>query len=341
MSEHEAIPATHKVVQLSAYEGASALSLVEKPVPVPEGKQVLVRVLAAPINPSDEIFTRGQYGVRKPLPCVPGFEGSGVVVAAGNLIGKALMGRRVAFTHLDNHDGTWAEYCLTDVTSCFPLKDGVSDEQGAMLVVNPLTAWGMCHVAEQEGHKAIIHTAAASALGRFLAVYAEKRGLPVIHVVRRAEQRDILESKGARHVLDSSDANFNAKLKTLAKELQATLAFDAVSGPMTGQLIDAMPRKSSVRIYGALSAQPVTLNPGALIFSGKSVSGFYLSELFSAQTLPHLLKGALDIQNLVEDGFTTAVAQRRSLAEAQSAVADYMKNMTAGKVLFVPSKDAA
>jgi NADPH:quinone reductase-like Zn-dependent oxidoreductase len=342
------IPATHRVVQLSAYDGAS-LALVEKPVPKPEGKQLLVKVLAAPINPSDVMFTRGRYGIKKPLPTVPGFEASGVVVDAGNVIGKALIGKRVAFTHKDECDGTWAEYCLTDVTSCFPLKSGVSDEQGAMLIVNPLTAWGMCHVAAMEHAAAIVHTAAASALGRFLCVLAEKKGLPVIHVVRRAEQRELLVKLGAKHVLVAENApangdtpkpddddGFDKALKSLAKELKATLAFDAVAGPMTGRLLEALPRGSTVRVYGALSEQAITLNPGQLIFAGKSVRGFYLSELFHPTTLPFLLKGALDVQNIVEDGFTTTVAARRPLAEAKDAVAAYMGAMTEGKVLLVP-----
>jgi len=330
------VPATHNVVELSAYAGVTALMVVEKQVPEPQGMQVLVKVLAAPINPSDVLFTQGLYGLKKKLPCVPGFEGSGVVVAAGNLVGKALLGRRVAFTHIDDQDGTWGEYCLTEVTSCFPLKSGVTDEQGAMLIVNPLTAWGMCHTAEHDGHKAIIHTAAASALGRFLCVYAEKRGLPVIHVVRRKEQREILERLGGKHILDSSAPEFDVRLKSLAKELSATLAFDAIAGTMTGRLVEAMPRRSSIRIYGALSGDPVSLNPGSLIFGGKTVTGFYLSELFSPSTLPHLLKGALDIQNLVEDGYTTAVAQRRPLKDVQSAITDYLADMSAGKVLFIP-----
>ncbi len=329
------IPKTHRAVQLAAYDGAS-LTLVEKAVPKPEGKELLVKVLAAPINPSDVMFTRGLYGLKKALPTVPGFEGSGIVVDAGNLIGKALIGKRVAFTHKDSADGTWGEYCLTELTSCFPLKAGVSDEQGAMLIVNPLTAWGMCHVASQENAAAIVHTAAASALGRFLCVLAEKKGLPVLHIVRRPEQRELLLSLGARHVLVSSDADFDKNLRTLAKELKATIAFDAVAGSMTGRLVEALPRGSSVRVYGALSEEAITLNPGQLIFAGKSVRGFYLTELFQPTTLPFLLKGALDVQNIVEGGFTTTVAARRPLAEAKEAIAAYQGAMTEGKVLLVP-----
>jgi NADPH:quinone reductase-like Zn-dependent oxidoreductase len=328
----------HQAVQLASYDGPAALSLVDKAVPQPVGKQVLVKVLCAPINPSDVAFTRGLYGIKKPLPCVPGFEGSGVVIDAGNIVGKALVGRRVAFTHLDTQDGTWAEHCLTDVTSCFPLKSGISDEQGAMLIVNPLTAWGMCHTAQHGGHKAIVHTAAASALGRFLCVYAEKRGLPVIHVVRRAAQRATLDGLGARHVLDSSDPEFDRQLKALSRQLSATLAFDAVAGALTGRLIEALPRGASVRVYGALSEEPVVLNPGQLIFSGKGVSGFYLTELFSPATLPFLLKGALEIQALVEEGFTTTVADRRPLGEAGAAIDAYLRDMGAGKVLLVPGR---
>lgn len=331
-----AVPSRHKVVQLSSYDGAAALSLVEKDVPQPTGKELLIKVLAAPINPSDVMFTRGLYGLKKPLPTVPGFEASGVVVGAGNLLGKALLGKRVAFTHKDNADGTWAEYCLTDLTTCFPLRAGISDEQGSMLIVNPLTAWGMCHIAEKEGARAIIHTAAASALGRFLCVFAEQRGLPVLHIVRRPEQRAILEKLGAQHVLDSSADDFDAQLRAKAKALHATLAFDAVAGTMTGRLLDAMPRGATVRVYGGLSEEPVRLNPGSLIFSGKSVRGFYLTELFSPSTLPFLLKGALEVQSVVERGFSTVVAARRPLAEAQDAVESYVRAMTDGKVLLMP-----
>jgi NADPH2:quinone reductase len=336
MTDSPALPATHRVVQLAAYTGSDTLTVVEKPLPKPTGGQVLIKVSCAPINPSDVMFTRGLYGLKKALPTVPGFEGSGVVVDAGNVVGKALMGRRVAFVAKDDADGTWAEYCLADITACFPLLAGVSDEQGAMLIVNPLTAWGMCHLAEKGDHKAIVHTAAASALGRFLCVYANKRGVPVIHVVRREEQRKSLEQLGALHVLNQSDADFDQQLRTRAKDLGATLAFDAVAGPMTGRLLEALPKKSEIRVYGALSDEPLRLNPGSLIFGRKKVEGYYLTDLFSPTTFPALLKGMLDIQSMVEGGYQTSVAQRRPLAEAKEAISDYWANMSAGKTLFVP-----
>jgi NADPH:quinone reductase len=334
----DALPATHKAVQLVSYDGPAGLSVIDKPLPRPGPTEVLIRVSAAPINPSDVMFTRGLYGFKKPLPTVPGFEASGVVVAAGSLLGRAHVGRRVAFVAGDKHDGTWAEYAVTELTRCFPLRGHITDEQGAMAIVNPLTAWGMCHVAQSDGHKAFVHTAAASALGRFLVVLAKKKGIPVIHVVRRAEQRELLEQLGAKHVLDSSTKSFPDRLRERTRTLGATLAFDAVAGPMTGQLLECMPKNSRVRLYGALSEQPVSLNPGALIFSGKSLDGFYLTELFRPQTLPQLLLGAVEVQSLLGESHTTTVASRRRLDDAPKAVAEYLADMTAGKVLLVPGR---
>ncbi|HLY25746.1 MAG TPA: alcohol dehydrogenase catalytic domain-containing protein, partial [Aggregatilineales bacterium] len=176
------IPATMRALEMHAEDGkAESLKLVEKPVMAPGPGEVLIKVAAAPVNPSDLAFLKGMYGTRKKLPVVPGFEGSGTVIAAGSgIVPNFYVGRRVAFVAGDG-DGTWAEYAVTSATLCIPLPQGVSLEQGSMTMVNPLTALAFLEIVKQGRHKAIINTAAASALGKMMLKLSLKNGLPIIH----------------------------------------------------------------------------------------------------------------------------------------------------------------
>ncbi|MCS7190092.1 MAG: alcohol dehydrogenase catalytic domain-containing protein, partial [Fimbriimonadales bacterium] len=183
----EPIPETMQAAVLHAYDGApESLRVETRPVPKPQQGQVLVKLAAAPINPSDLMFLKGLYGVLKPLPVVPGWEGAGRVVATGDdWLSRRLLGKRVACAAPNRHDGTWAEYMLTSATRCIPLIDSVSDEQGAMLIVNPLTAWALVDIARKEGRRAFVQTAAASALGRMILRLSQHFGLEGVHIVRR------------------------------------------------------------------------------------------------------------------------------------------------------------
>jgi NADPH:quinone reductase-like Zn-dependent oxidoreductase len=142
-----AIPDSMRAVQLLAYDGKpESIAVAEIPVPRPGSDEVLVRVFASTINPSDLMFIRGLYGFKKPLPAVPGFEGSGTVVEAGTgLMSRFLKGRRVACAAADPKvtGGMWAEYVVTLAQLCVPLRKYVDLEQGAALLINPMTAWGL------------------------------------------------------------------------------------------------------------------------------------------------------------------------------------------------------
>src|ERR1700690_1840708 len=132
-------PETMQAVQLDKDGGP--LIVRQIPVPKPGAGEVLVRMAASPINPSDLGFIEGGHGYEKTFPVVPGVEGSGTVVAAGaGLLPKILMGRRVACAKSSTSDGAWAEYMLPRASQCAPLQKKISNEQGAMLLVNPLTA---------------------------------------------------------------------------------------------------------------------------------------------------------------------------------------------------------
>src|SRR6478736_5248529 len=142
----ERIPEKMHAVVLSEYrenvaDAIHGLNVLERSVLKPRRGQVLVKIAAAPCNPSDLLLLQGNYGTLKTLPTVPGWEGAGTVVATGGgLLGRWLMGKRVACAIRTDRDGTWAEYVAANADNCIPLKSGMPIEQGASLIINPLTA---------------------------------------------------------------------------------------------------------------------------------------------------------------------------------------------------------
>jgi NADPH2:quinone reductase len=339
-----AIPEQMRALQIDSYhedpfDAIRSLKTISKPIPKPLSGQVLVRVAAAPCNPSDILLLQGKYGKKKNLPAIPGWEGSGTVVATGGgLLARWLLGKRVAFSVQNEGDGSWAEYCAVDAKTCLPLRKGVSFDQGACLIINPLTAVGLIDEAVVNGHSAIIQTGAASQVGRMVLQLANLKGIPVIHVVRRREQEDLLKKLGAEIVLNSETTGFEHALKTEAKRLNATIAFDAVAGDMTGTLHSAMPNQSTILVYGALSGSPCShISPLGLIFQEKCVKGFYLSSWISKKGFWGMYYATQQVQKLIAEGvFHTEINARVPLDQAAKALAIYQKEMTAGKVLITP-----
>ncbi|GAB4108704.1 MAG: zinc-binding dehydrogenase [Roseiflexaceae bacterium] len=331
----QTIPAVMRAVVLDAYDGVS-LRVEERPTPQPGPGEVLVRMVAGAINPSDLMFVRGMYGVRKALPAMPGFEGSGVVVAAGGgAWARGLLGRRVACSSGET-SGTWAEYNLVPASMCVPLLPQVGTLQGAMLIVNPLTAWALVDIARRSGSGGLIQTAAASALGRMVVRLCKRFGLPLINVVRRPGQVELLHSLGAEHVLDSSAPDFDERLRGLARQLRAKVAIDAVAGELTGRLIQQMPRGARVLIYGALSEQECLVPPGTLIFRGAQIEGFWLTNWLATLNPATLLRAAISVQQLLAADLRSEVRACFPLEEAREAIELYSANMTEGKVLLLP-----
>jgi NADPH2:quinone reductase len=332
------LPETMRALYLTAYDGRpESLQVTELPVPKPGPGQVLVRVAAAPINPSDLMFVRGLYGVKKPLPAVPGFEGSGKVVAAGSLAGRLLVGRRVGCVPLPTMNGTWAEYVVAPMGQCIPLLPRINDEQGASFFVNPFSAWALMDLARRGKHRALVQSAAASTLGRMLLKLARKEKLPIVNVVRRSEQEELLRKLGAEHVVNSSEPEFEERLRLRCQELGVSLAFDAVAGSMTGHLARALVDGGTVIVYGGLSEQECRINPQEFIFHGKKLEGFWLSDFFKGRFGKDQLRALVDVPLLVGKEFETPVRAKLPLESAGEALRIAASDMTAGKVFFTPS----
>jgi len=166
------------------------------------------------------------------------------------------------------------------MTSTFPMPDDVPIEDCASFFVNPYTAVGILDTAKQNGSNAFVHTAAASQLGQMMNKLAIKEDIEIINIVRREEQKELLEKVGAKHIIVTGGVEvetWKAELKEKVKELGATCAFDAVAGDMSGHLLDVLPKKGELYIYGRLGGNASGINPVNLIYREKQLKGFYLT----------------------------------------------------------------
>ena len=359
-------------------DGRLSLSLEEVEVADPGDDEIVVRVEAAPINPSDLglllgpadvstlakprddhpglIFSvpqsrlagvKGRLGQSMPI----GNEGAGTVLAAGK-DAKSLEGKLVGMIG----GAMYADYRRIKAREVIPLPDGATAAEGASMFVNPLTALGFVETARSEGHKAIIHTAAASNLGQILQKICLAAGIPLINIVRSQEQIDMLRDIGATHVLNSCDDDFSAQLTGAVEETGATIAFDAIGGGTLGsEIVQAMERAAVRRmteynrygsdvfkqlyIYGALDMSPTTLNRLAFGFQW-SVSGWLLF-LFLRKAGAETAKR---MRNRVVDELTTTFASSYTrvigLAEALNpdVLRAYERKATGEKFLINPTK---
>jgi NADPH:quinone reductase len=308
-------------------------------VPKPEKREVLIRIEASPINPSDASFLQGHYSSPKQLPVIPGFEASGQVVATGsNFMAKRLLGKKVACFAPTKGNGCWAEYMVTDFSFVVPLKQKIQSDQGSMLLINPMSALAMVDICRKNKYKAMVNTAAASALGRILIKACADANITLINVVRRQEQVDLLKSLGAKYILNSSEENYLAELRAHCGQYNAKIAFDAIGSTSTYNLLNALPDGSEVHVYGGLSGEKsISANVQDIIFKRKSVRGFWLSTWIAGQSIFKILETAKKARKIISAGNEITIQKKMPLEAFKSGMEDYLNNMTAGKVLLCPS----
>jgi NADPH:quinone reductase len=329
------VPTTMLAAQLDAV--GEPLVVRQIPVPQPRKGEVLVKMAASPINPSDLAFMMGGYGFKEGLPVTPGNEGSGVVVAAGaGFMSRRLLGKRVSCFARPGLGGAWAEYMLTNASYCIPVGKNISLEQAATSLINPLTALAFMDIVRRKKYPAFVNTAANSALGRMLARLSKRQGVPLINVVRNEAQVKALKELGAEHILDSSAPGFDEQLKTLCHQLKATLLLDAVGGPLLGQLLLAAPHGSAILSYGRLSAEPCVIEPGALILHKKRIVGFFLTDWIKKRNLLQIMGDIRRVQNMLQSDMATEVKARMPIASANEALKQYQEKMSGGKILLTP-----
>lgn len=286
-------------------EGQLDIYLDEVPVEQPGENQVLVKVLAAPINPSDlgllvgaaDMSTARQTDIgRHPAVTaeVPasglramagrlgdampvGNEGSGVVIAAGSsAAAQALMGKTVALLG----GAMYSQYRTLPVQMCMELPDGTDAKDGASCFVNPLTALGFVETVKREGHTGIVHTAAASNLGQMLNRICIADGMPLINVVRSPAQIDLLKGQGATYVFDSTSDSFMSDLTAALVETGITCAFDAIGGGKQGSMIMSAMEAAAVKRMKEYSRYGSDAFKQLYIYGGLDMSPTVLTRSF-------------------------------------------------------------
>jgi len=247
------------------------IQVEETEIPKPKPGEVLVRVAAAPVNPSDYGVWKRHVGPPKGI----GNECAGVVVASGGgAMAGQLLGKTVGVLP---SNGSYSEYVVASVLDKVYKLDGVSAAEACSFFVNPYTAVGIVNTVKNHRCKAFIHTAAASQLGKMLVKLAPSMGVTVVNVVRKQEQVDALKQLGAEYVVNQSEEDWEKQLKGIVDSLKIRVAFECIGGDMPGRLASLMPSQSTVYVYGALSQQPVGgIPPIDMIYREQVVRGWLL-----------------------------------------------------------------
>ena len=371
------IPATGlQLRSLVKPEGVLELSLATVPTPTPAADEVVVQVQAAPINPSDigllfgaadmstatlangivsatipERLMKAMAGrLGQDLPV--GNEGAGVVVAAGSsAAAQALMGQTVALLG----GAMYAQCRCVKVAQCLPLPAGTTAAEGASCFVNPLTALGMVETMRLEGHKALVHTAAASNLGQMLNKICQKDGIALVNIVRKPEQEALLRDLGATYVCNATSPTFLEDLTQALVATGATLAFDATGGgKLAGQILNAMEvalnrTATEYSRYGSTTHRQVYIYGGLDTGPTEFVRGFGMTWGMGGWLLfPFLQRIGNDSaqklrQRVVDElktTFASSYSKTISLTEAlqPAEIAVYGQRATGAKYLIDPSR---
>ena len=327
------------------------IEIQEVPVPKPTSSQLLIKVVAAAINPSDY----GSWYRCRPEQCpfAMGKEGCGIVVATGGGLTTYghKIGSKVGFVRLKNKQGSYSEYVVVDAVGggVFSMPDNDEEfpiEDAASFFVNPYTTIAILDtIKHQEGSPAFVHTAAASQLGQMLVKLAPSEGIELINVVRREEQAELLRKIGAKHIIvtgsnDDDDDSWKQALQTKIKDLGATVAMDAVAGRMTGDLLDVIPPKGTVYVYGGLAGRVENVNPMDLIYKEKKIKGFYLSNWIQKggmiAMLPRLMSASRKVNaGLKKGGWSSSEFKDTTLENAFDDLVKLLDSSITGKKLRI------
>lgn len=354
-------------------DGKLTLEVSEQSFPEPKGNQVLVKMEAAPINPSDLAiltsaadFENAEYSAGKVVANMPepfltgqknrhgqrlpaGNEGAGTVIATGDSdMAKALMGQRVACVP----GNAFSQYAIADAMMCLPLGDH-SAEVGASSFVNPMTALGFVETAKMEGNDAIVHLAAASNLGQMLNKICVEDGMKLVNIVRKQEHVDLLKAAGAIHVVNSSEDDYMKQLRAAIDETGAFLGFDPIGGGQNSDnVLKAMEQVAAGRMseysrygsnqdkkmymYGRLDLSPTILTPSYGL--QWSISGWLLTPFLQKAGMETVVKMRTRVQQNLTTTFASHYKAKVNLEGmlTKQAITDYRQMKTGEKYLVTP-----
>ncbi|MDA7786744.1 zinc-binding dehydrogenase [Gammaproteobacteria bacterium] len=363
-------------------EGNIEISIAKVDKPVPGDDEVLIEVQASPINPSDlglllsfaadvqniNITGSGDDTVAK-MPVHPAFmntlkprldesmsvgnEGAGVIVDAG-VNAKDLIGKTVGLAG----GAMYSQYRCVPAASCLVMNDGTTSQQAASSFVNPLTALAFVETMKMENHTALVHTAAASNLGQMLVKICKDDGIPLVNIVRKQEQVDILKDLGAEYICNTSDPDFMKTLVNALVETGATLGFDATgggnNGELPGQILAAMEIAANktakeysrygsdtykqVYIYGGLDQSPTVLKRAFGMSWG--LGGWLLTPMIGKIGMERFQEMRARVAREITTTFASNYVQEISFEEMlqPEIIREYAKQATGKKYLINPQK---
>ena len=363
-------------------EGNIELSITKAEIPIPSADEVLIKVEAAPINPSDlglllsfaadlsSISTSGSedetvtsmkihpalMGSMKPRldqSMQAGNEGAGVIVGAGENV-KELIGKTVGLAG----GAMYSQYRCVPAASCLVMDEGTSPAEAASSFVNPLTALSFVETMKMENHTALVHTAAASNLGQMLVKICKDDGIPLVNIVRKSEQVELLKNLGAEYVCNTSDESFVDDLVTALVATGATLGFDATgggnNGELPGQILSAMEIAANktakeysrygsdtykqVYIYGGLDQSPTVLKRAYGMSWG--LGGWLLTPMIGRIGMEKFGQMRMRVAKEIKTTFASSYAEEISFEEMlqPETIKSYAKQATGKKYLVNPHK---
>jgi trans-2-enoyl-CoA reductase len=326
---HAAMPAACRLFGFG--ENPPAIRVEEIPTPSPAPGEVVVRMLAAPINPADLNVIEGTYGDLPALPATIGNEGCGEICALGSGVENLRIGQKI----LPLAFGTWARELVVPASDVIPLPDMIDIHQAAMLAVNPATAWRLLHdFVELQPGDWIVQNAANSGVGRAVIQLARHLGLRTLNVVRRPEVLYELRSLGA-DVVVTEESELRRDARQLCGGVLPRLALNAVGGASALNLANALAPGSPHVTFGAMGRQPLKIPNGLLIFKNLAFRGFWLRRWKETASRHEIQSTYQTLADLTACGILhTPVHWIFPLGEIQSALAEAAREKRGGKVLL-------
>ena len=311
------------------------LQIRDVPDPEPSRGEVLVRMLACPINPSDIMYVEGRYTLKPDLPATPGFEGVGVVErTGGGILGWLRKGKRVAV--INSPHGTWRAKTTTSARLVVPVPSSIPDELAATFFVNPATAIALTrHVLAIPAGEWLLQSAAGGELGKMIIRLGKRHGFKTLNVVRRREQVDELKRIGADEVVVESDGPVDEQVKRLTNNRGVKFAIDPVGGEIGSQVIASLGASGRCLLYGSLSDQALSLHPRKLLSAAVRIEGFWLGDWAKRQSIPTMLRLFREVRSLLADGtLKSDIAATYPLERVREAVEHAVRPGKGGKVIL-------
>jgi NADPH:quinone reductase len=325
-----------KAIILSRFgEPGEVLSVVDVPKPTPKSGEVLVRMLASPINPSDLMMVRGVYSYSPMLPATPGFEGVGVVEEnGGGVIGWFQRGKRVAVA--SQKAGCWAEYVVIPAKQAVPISASLSLEQAASAFVNPTTAYVMTQrVLNVPSGEWLLQTAAGSVVGRMVIALGKKFGFKTINVVRRREQKKELEALGGDVVIATDEEDLVGAVMKSTNGAGVKFALDPVGGETGSAVTRCLGSGGKLLVYGSLSFQDTCFSPRDMLTKDLTIESFALGRFMQRLNLIQKLGVIRAVNSLTSSGvLVSPEGNKFPLERVREAVADAERPCRGGKTLL-------